>query len=107
MRAISQEIPEPSHAKIAYIKFQLNLPEANDFFTQETSPVTLSIPTWSVQVIQPILVSWLLTYWGWDNMATISQTTYQNVSFFNENVLIWIEISPKFVNKGPINNIPA
>ena len=27
--------------------------------------------------------------------------------FFNENVWIWIEISLKFVTKGPINNIPS
>ena len=27
--------------------------------------------------------------------------------FFNENVLISIKISPKFVPMGPINNIPA
>ena len=35
-------------------------------------------------------------------MATISQTTFSNVSFFNEIV----EISLKFVLKGPIDNIP-
>ena len=27
--------------------------------------------------------------------------------FLNENVRILIEISPKFVPKGPFNNIPA
>ena len=27
--------------------------------------------------------------------------------FVNENVLIWIQISLKFVRKGPINNIPS
>ena len=27
--------------------------------------------------------------------------------FLNENVMISIKISPKFVPKGPINNIPA
>ena len=27
--------------------------------------------------------------------------------FLNENIWIWIKISPKFVPKGPINYIPA
>ena len=35
-------------------------------------------------------------------MAAVSQTI-----FFNENVTISIEISLKFVPKGPINNDPA
>ena len=45
----------------------------------------------------------LLTHWDQDKMDAISQTTF----FLIENVWIPIEISLKFVCKGPINNIPA
>ena len=47
-----------------------------------------------------------LTHWGREKMAAISETTFWN-AFFNENVQISIEISLRFVPKGPINNIPA
>ena len=40
-------------------------------------------------------------------MDAISQTTFWSAFFFNENVWIPIEISLKFVPKGPIDNIPA
>ena len=40
-------------------------------------------------------------------MAVIFQTTFSNAFFFNENVLISIKISLKFVPKGQINNNPA
>ena len=40
--------------------------------------------------------------WGLGNMADIFKCI-----FVNENVLIWIQISLKFVRKGPINNIPV
>ena len=48
-----------------------------------------------------------LTHWGRDKMDAISQTTLSNAFFVNENVRIFIEISLKFVPKGPVNNIPA
>ena len=44
----------------------------------------------------------LLTQWGRDKMAAIFRCI-----FFNENILISIKISKKFVPKGQINNIPA
>ena len=40
-------------------------------------------------------------------MDAILQTTFRSALFFNENVWIPIEISLKFVPKGPIDNIPA
>ena len=40
-------------------------------------------------------------------MDAISQTTFLDAFFFNENVSISIKISLKFVPKGQINNIPA
>ena len=40
-------------------------------------------------------------------MAAVSQTTLSNAFFMNENIRISIEISLKFVPKGPINNNPA
>ena len=49
----------------------------------------------------------LLTHWGRDKMAAISQTTLSIAFFGNENVRISIKFSLKFVPKGPINNIPA
>ena len=40
-------------------------------------------------------------------MAAIFQTTFYKRIFLSENVRIAIDISPKFVPKSPINNIPA
>ena len=40
-------------------------------------------------------------------MAAISQTTILNAFFLNENVWISIDISLKFIPKGPIDNIPV
>ena len=40
-------------------------------------------------------------------MAAISQKTLTNAINLNENVLISIKISLKFVPKGPIDNNPA
>ena len=40
-------------------------------------------------------------------MAAISQTDTFKRIFLNENVIISIKISLKFVPKGPINNSPA
>ena len=49
-----------------------------------------------------------LTHWGRDKMDAIyfADDIFKCISF-NENVWIPIKISPKFVPKGPINNIPA
>ena len=38
--------------------------------------------------------------------ATLADDTFKR-KFVNENVLILIKVSLKFVPKGPINNIPA
>ena len=49
----------------------------------------------------------VLTRWGRDKMAaTLADDTFK-YKFFNENVLISIKISLRFVPKGPINNILA
>ena len=40
-------------------------------------------------------------------MDAISHTTFWSENFLNENVWIPIEISLKFVPKGPMDNIPA
>ena len=40
-------------------------------------------------------------------MAAISQTTFQDAFFLNENARISVKISLKFVPKVRINNIPA
>ena len=51
----------------------------------------------------------VLTHWGRGKISAVSQTTLSNeeYTFLNENVIISIKISLKFVPKGPINNIPA
>ena len=46
-----------------------------------------------------------LTYWGWDKMAAIFQTTFSN--FLGWKCTNFIDISIIFVPKGPINNIPS
>ena len=49
----------------------------------------------------------ILTHWGRDkNGRYFAEDTFKFI-FLNENVRISIEISLKFVPKGPINNIPA
>ena len=68
----------------------------------------LYIRPWYIVGAYSIYVKWneyfvyWLTHWGRDKMAAILKWI-----FFNENVWISIEISLKFVPKGPINNIPA
>ena len=49
----------------------------------------------------------VLTHWGRDKMAAIFQMTFSNGLSGNENVWISINISLKFVPRGPINNIPT
>ena len=49
----------------------------------------------------------ILTHWGRDEIDAISQTTFWKCIFLNENVLISIKISLKFIPMGPINNIPT
>ena len=39
-------------------------------------------------------------------VATLADDTFKR-KFVNENILISIKISLKFVSKGPINNMPA
>ena len=48
-----------------------------------------------------------LTYWGRDKMARHFPDDIFKWIFLNENVWISINISLKFVRKGPINNIPT
>ena len=48
-----------------------------------------------------------LTHWGRDKMAaTLADDTFK-CKFANENILISMKISLKFVHKGPIKNMPA
>ena len=47
-----------------------------------------------------------LTHWGRDKMAANFLKTFQ-LDFLNENLLISIKMSLKFVPRGPINNILA
>ena len=55
----------------------------------------------------PANVNWSLTHWGSDKMDAISQDDMFKCIHKKKNVWIPIEISLKFVPKGPINNIPA
>ena len=67
------------------------------------STIVLSIPWQSGSLAAS------LTHWGRDKMEAISQTSDDifKCIFLNENVWIPIELSLKFVPKGPIDNIPA
>ena len=49
---------------------------------------------------------WLNTLRPRQHGCHFADNTFNRI-FLNENVRIWIEISLKFVSKGPINNIPA
>ena len=51
----------------------------------------------------------ILTHWGRDKMAAVSQTTLSNAFSWMKMLefRISIKISLKFVPKGPINNIPS
>ena len=49
----------------------------------------------------------LCTHWGQYKMVASLQMTLYKCIFLNENVLILIETSLKFVPKGSISNIPA
>ena len=62
---------------------------------------------WLPGPLRPPLAVWGLTPWGRDKMAVISQTTLMNAFSFNESVWISTEISPNFVPKCSIYNIPA
>ena len=48
----------------------------------------------------------LNTLWPRQNGRHFTDDTFKRI-FLNENIWILIEISLKFVHKGPINNIPA
>ena len=48
-----------------------------------------------------------LTHWGRDKITAISQMTFLNAFFLNENVWISLKISLKYVLKFPIGNNPA
>ena len=48
-----------------------------------------------------------ITHWGWDKMAAIFQTTVSNGFSWMKMYEFRIEVSLKFVPKGPINNIQS
>ena len=55
------------------------------------------------------LIHHVLTHWGREKIAAISQTWDDALKriFLNKNVRISSKMSLKFVPKGPIDNIPA
>ena len=56
----------------------------------------------------PIQLPVYVTHWGRDKMAAIFQMTFSNgFSWLKIMKLISINISLKFVSRGPINNIPT
>ena len=58
---------------------------------------------WCDQVIVPWLINTLRPRRNGQHFA---DNIFKRI-FFNENVIIYIKISLKFLQKGPINNIPA
>ena len=61
---------------------------------------------WYLRHGKPGLYQWLNTLRLRQNGRRFADDTFKCL-FFNENVIILIKISLKFVPKGPINNIPA
>ena len=59
-----------------------------------------------IQITANVSFSVSLTHWGGDEMDAILQTTFK-YTLLNENILISIKISMKFIPKGSINNIEA
>ena len=68
-----------------------------------------SSPMWSITVDTPTMVmtNISLTHWGRDKMGANFLTTFSNALFLIKYISISTETAPKFVPKGPINNIPA
>ena len=64
----------------------------------------LRISSWNfvLSCMSMILLCCILTHWGQDKMAAIFQKTFSNGFSW-----ILINISLKFVPRGPINNIPT
>ena len=68
-----------------------------------------------------VIQAWVLICFSWPSWGPLQQVDtlrprkkYRHFAddifkriFLNENLWIFIQISPKFVPKGPINNIPA
>ena len=48
-----------------------------------------------------------LTHWGWDNIATISQTTLSNAFSWMKMLEFWLTFHWSLFLKGLFNNIPA
>ena len=61
---------------------------------------------WYLRHGKPGLYQWLNTLRLRQNGRRFADDTFKCI-FLNENVIILIKISLKFVPKGPINNIPA
>ena len=49
----------------------------------------------------------VLIHWSWNKMTAIFQTAILKWIFFNENKIISINVSLKFVPMDPTNNIPS
>ena len=58
------------------------------------------------QIITSPALHWFNTLRLRQNGHHFADNTFNRI-FFNENVIILIELSQKFVPNGPINNIPA
>ena len=72
--------------------------------------MTYPRPNPCASLAQPLSLheKFMLTQWGRDKMASISQTAVSNAFIFlNENAWISIKISLKFFPGSQINNIPA
>ena len=62
--------------------------------------------TWDI-LVNIVPDSALLTHIPLDKMASISQTAFPNAFSWMKNFEFLIEMSLKFVPKGPIDNYPA
>ena len=97
LKPISEGMLKISILNISLIMFDSRLQAYLSGVNELTDISTQRTATWKS----------LLTHWGRDKMAAITQTTLSN-DFFRMKMFEFRlrEISPKFVPKAPINNIP-
>ena len=88
---------------------------ANGNFIPHFTMNVITYPCWVLNVIHvsktgpscvtSVLFQYLLTHWGWEKIAAISQRTFSNA--FSWKYMHFISVSLKIVPKVSIHNIPA
>ena len=99
IRAISQEMPQPSITKICLkitcLKFHSNFPGANELICDRVDRFSILEDNGMLNTLRPR-----------QNDRQFTDNLFKCI-FVSENVWILIKISLKFDPRRPINNIPA